>query len=108
MINFKQFQDVQMKVGLIKEAEDIEESNNLLSLKVDIGEEELRQIIAGLKNTSYNPDNLKGKKVIVVANLEPKKLLGYESQGMVLAASNDDQLTLLTVDQDIPVGAKIS
>jgi len=108
MINFKQFQDVQMKVGKIKEAENIEESNKLLLLKVDVGEDESRQIIAGLKETSYNPDNLIGKKVIIVTNLEPKELLGYQSQGMVLAATNDDNLSLLTVDQDIEVGSKIS
>ena len=88
-------------------AESIEKSNKLLKLQVAMGEEK-RQVVAGIAKY-VEPEELVGKKLILVANLKPAKLMGIESNGMILAASDEeDNLSLLTVDRDIASGAKIS
>ena len=73
---------------------------------MDIGVE-TRQVVSGIAKY-YTPEELIGKKVIMIANLKPAKLMGIESQGMILAASNENDLVLATVDGDIPVGSRIS
>lgn len=75
-------------------------------MKLKVGEE-TRQIVGGIARY-YTPEELIGKKIIIVYNLEPKKLKGIESQGMLLAASTEGKMSLLTVDRDIESGAKIS
>jgi methionine--tRNA ligase beta chain len=77
-----------------------------LKLAVDLGEENPRQIVAGI-GKNYEPDALVGKQIIVVLNLEPRKLMGFESNGMLLAAS-DEGPVLLTTDREVPPGAQIS
>ena len=77
----------------------------MLKLKVSLGKEE-RQIVAGIKKY-YKTDELVGKKIVVVANLKPAKLKGVESQGMVLAAGDDDIVRVLTVDDEVPDGSDI-
>jgi len=109
-ISIDDFSKVELKVGLIKSAERIE-GTRLLKLIVDLGSEE-RQIISGIAEY-YSPEQLIGKKVIVVANLKPKMIRGFESQGMILAAGckeDEDKgikPTLLTVDGDVPAGTRV-
>ncbi len=95
-ISIDEFAKVQLQVGQIKEAERIKGSDNLLKLQVDL-KDEVRQVVAGLAK-KYKPDEMVGKKVIVVANLEPAKLFGVESDGMLLAT---DSMELLTTDGEV-------
>jgi len=106
LITINDFKNVQLIVAKILSAERIDGADKLLKLQVDIGDEK-RQLVAGIAQY-YSVDELPGKKIIVLANLQKAKIRGVESQGMLLAASKSDKMTLLTVDQDIPVGAKIS
>ena len=96
---------VQLKVAKILEAERVPKSSKLLKLQVDIGSEQ-RQIVAGI-GKKYAPEDLVGKTIVVVANLKPAKLMGIESQGMVLAAGDKEGLSLLTVQEEIQVGSKV-
>jgi methionyl-tRNA synthetase len=98
---------VVLKVGQILEVEDIPKAKKLYKLTVDLGEENPRTIVAGIK-PYYRPEELKGKKVIVVANLKPKKLMGIESQGMLLAANDGENFSLLTVEKDVKNGTRVS
>ncbi len=106
-ITFDDFVKVDLKVAEIKACEDIEGADKLYKLTIDMGEE--RTIAAGIKQY-YSKEELIGKKIAVVANLEPRKLRGIMSHGMLLAASSDDRssIVLLTLDKDIPNGSKIS
>ena len=107
MINFETFKQVELKVAKVLEAERVEGSEKLLKLRVSLGTEE-RQIIAGV-GIKYQPENLVGKNIIIVANLEPRKLMSLESQGMLLAASNDNEgPVLLTVMEDVSPGSNIT
>ncbi|SMC09570.1 methionine--tRNA ligase [Nitratiruptor tergarcus] len=94
VITIEDFFKVSIKVGTIKEAEEVPKSKKLLKLLVDLGEEKPRQIIAGIKEF-YTPQDLIGEQVCVVANLKPAKLMGYLSEGMVLAARDEEGLTLI-------------
>jgi len=105
LISIDDFAKVQLRVAEVLEAERIKGADKLLKLQIKIGEER-RQIVAGIAK-HYTPEELIGKKIVVVANLKPAKLRGVESQGMLLAASNPEKLTLLTVDRDIESGARI-
>ena len=87
-------------------AEAVPKSRKLLRLTVSLGSEQ-RTLVAGIAE-HYAPAELVGKKVVVVANLVPAKLMGIESHGMVLAASTEGKLAVLTVDRDLPPGAKIT
>ncbi len=105
VISYDDFAKVSLKVAKVERAEKVKNSDKLLKITVKIGEE-CRVIVAGI-GKHYSPEELEGKKVVVVTNLEPRKLMGIESYGMLLAASNDEKLTLLTVDRDIEEGSKI-
>lgn len=108
-INFPDWEKIDLRVGKIIKAEDIEGADKLYKLSVDLGKElGKRTVCAGLKN-HYSKDELKGKKIILFANLAPRKLKGIESQGMVLAAVNDEQgkVILLSPEKDIDAGAKV-
>jgi methionyl-tRNA synthetase len=105
LIGIEEFLTVQLKVAKILEAERIPKSSKLLKLQVDVGTEQ-RQIVAGI-GKKYAPEELVGKTIVVVANLKPAKLMGIESQGMVLAAGENDMLGLLGVSEDLPPGTKI-
>lgn len=96
---------ISLKVAKVLEAEEVEGSDKLLKLKVSLGLEE-RQIVAGIKKY-YKPEELIGKKIVIVANLKPAKLKGIESQGMVLAAGDGDIVRVLTVDDEIELGADV-
>ena len=105
MIDHEAFSNVSLRVATIVSAEKVEKSRNLLKLKVDLGSEE-RTVVAGIAG-SYQPGELPGKSVVVVANLKPRKLMGIESQGMILAAQEDEELTLVTVDRPISPGSSV-
>ncbi|MCG0275066.1 MAG: methionine--tRNA ligase [Thermosediminibacteraceae bacterium] len=104
-ITIDEFAKVDLRVAEVLEASRIEGADKLLKLKVKIGDEE-RQIVAGIAK-HYKPEELVGKKVVVVANLKPAKLRGVESQGMLLAASSKEKVVLVTVEGDIEPGAKV-
>ena len=107
MISYEEFRKTELRVGKILEAERVEQSDKLLKLKVDLGTE-TRQIVAGI-GKHYQPERLVGTSIIIVANLEPRALMGLESQGMLLAASDEGKTTLVLVrpDNDIAPGSSV-
>lgn len=104
-ITIEDFAKIDLRVGKVLEAEKVEKADKLLKLKLEVGEE-TRQVVAGIAK-HYKPEDIIGKYVLIVANLKPVKLRGIESQGMILAASNDKELVLATVDNMIETGAKV-
>jgi len=104
VIEYEDFTKIDLRVAKILEAEAVPKSSKLLKLKIDIGEE--RTIVAGI-GKDYSPADLIGKKVVIVANLKPAKLMGVESRGMILATDTDQGLTILSFDKDAKTGAKI-
>lgn len=106
-ITFDDFKKLDLKVGEIKTAERVEGSDKLIRLEVDTGDEELRQLVAGI-GKSYEPDDLPGKLIVVLVNLKPKSLMGLESQGMLLAVATEDGVSILSPDKDVSPGSKIS
>ena len=105
LITIDDFFKIKLKVGKVIEAERVKGSEKLIKLIVDIGER--RQIVAGI-GKSYCPEELLGKSIIVVSNLKPAKLMGLESQGMLLAAtSSDGTISILTVDREVTPGSGI-
>jgi methionyl-tRNA synthetase len=105
-IAIEDFAKVEMRVGQVKTAERVPGADKLLQLQVDIGDE-VRQIVAGLA-LAYKPEQLVGRKVVVVTNLQPRKLRGVESNGMIVAASLPDGSPVLAgFLEDAPVGAKL-
>jgi len=106
LITIDQFFQVQLKVGTVVEAEEVPKSKKLLKLQVDLGEEKPRQIVAGIKEW-YSPDALKDTQVCVVANLKPAKLMGMLSEGMLLAAKDDEGLCLIRPEKPRKPGSAI-
>jgi methionyl-tRNA synthetase len=101
------FLKVDLRVGLVKFAERVKGSTKLMHMKVDIGEAEPRTIVAGIAE-AYEPGQLLNRKVVIVANLQPRKLKGIESNGMIVAASVDDgQPVLAGFHEEIPPGARL-
>lgn len=110
IINYEHFSKVLLKVGKIVAVEDIEGKDKLYKLTIDLGEAEARTLLAGIK-LHYSKEELLGKQVIVVANLEPKKMGALISQGMLLAAcetkDGKEKVSLLIPDKDIALGSDI-
>ncbi|HEY6248389.1 MAG TPA: methionine--tRNA ligase [Candidatus Angelobacter sp.] len=106
-ISIDDFLKVELRVGQVKSAEKVQGTDKLLRLEVDIGTE-VRQLVAGIA-LSYSPESLVGRKVVIVANLQPRKLRGIESNGMIVAASvgEDGKPVLAGFLEDVPVGAKL-
>ena len=104
-ISIEDFARVQLRVGQIIEAEKVKGSRKLVKLMVDIGSE-TRQVVAGIAE-AYTPEALVNKKIVLVANLKPAKLMGIESNGMVVAASVDGRPVLATFAEDVPNGAPL-
>jgi methionyl-tRNA synthetase len=101
------FLKVDLRVGLVKFAERVKGSDKLMHMKVDIGEPEPRTIVAGIAE-AYTPEQLLDRKVVIVANLQPRKLKGIESNGMIVAASvSDGKPVLAGFHEDIPPGARL-
>ena len=106
LISYDDFMKTQLRVAEVIEAEKVPRSEKLLKLKVRLDNEE-RQVVAGIAK-SYEPENLIGKKVVIVANLQPAKLMGLESKGMILAVeTNDGVLQVLTVSDSVNNGTRV-
>ncbi len=105
MINIDDFKKVELKVVKVLSAEKIEGSDKLLKLQVDLGVEQ-RQILSGIAK-HYQPEELVGKQIVIIANLEPRQMMGLESQGMVLAAGDGEVVSLLMPDKEIALGSEI-
>lgn len=108
-ISFEDWQKFDLRVGKVLDVEEIEGADLLWKISVDLGELGKRTICAGIKKY-YSKEELKGKKIIVFANLAQRKIRGIESQGMLLAAGDreDDKISLLTLEKDMPNGTKVS
>ncbi|NLX60052.1 MAG: methionine--tRNA ligase subunit beta [Phycisphaerae bacterium] len=106
-VTIQEFARLDLRVGEVVAAEAHPNANKLLVLKVNLGDLGERQLVAGLR-AHYQPEQLVGRKIVVIANLEPAVLRGVESQGMLLAASAADQVVFLTPEKDIAPGAKVS
>jgi methionyl-tRNA synthetase len=106
MISIEEFRKIELKIATVKSAEPHPNADKLMVLQVDLGGEQ-RQIVAGIRN-HYGPEELVGKQIVVVANLEPAKLRGLESQGMLLAASDEGGVIILTPEKSVQPGARVS
>ena len=106
MISIDDFRKVELRIATIKSAEPHPNADKLMVLQIDLGDEQ-RQICAGIRG-HYAPEELLGKQIVVVANLETAKLRGLDSQGMLLAASDGDRVIILTPDKTVLAGAKVS
>lgn len=106
-IKFEDFDKVEIRVAEVKEVAKVEGSDKLLKFRLDAGDGEDRQILSGIAKYYPNEQDLVGKKVQIVANLKPRKMMGLLSQGMILSAEHDGNLTLLTVDPSVPNGSQI-
>jgi methionyl-tRNA synthetase len=105
MINYDDFAKIELKIARVMEAEAVPDSDKLIRLQLSLGEES-RQIVAGI-GKAYAPEDLIGKEIVIVANLEPRKLMGVESNGMLLAASDEDGPVLLVPELDVPPGTGV-
>jgi methionine--tRNA ligase beta chain len=105
MVSIQDFMNFELIVAEIKEAIPHENADKLLVLKVDTGKDE-RQLVAGIKK-SYDPEQLVGKQVVIIANLEPAVIRGVESQGMLLAASDEDGIAILSPERKMALGSKV-
>ncbi|HEV8146565.1 MAG TPA: methionine--tRNA ligase subunit beta, partial [Bryobacteraceae bacterium] len=106
-ITIDDFIKVDLRVGLVQQASAVKGSDKLLHLFVDIGEPQARSIVAGIAE-AYKPEDLVGRKVVIVANLQPRKLRGLESQGMIVAASLENTKPVLAAFlEDVPIGARL-
>ena len=111
MIDFDTWRKLDLRIGQVLSAEPHPNADRLIVMQVDLGSEK-RQLVAGLKE-HYEPESLVGRKIVVLANLEPAKLRGVESQGMLLAAtdtseSGEQVVSILMSDRDVSPGSKIS
>lgn len=105
MITIEDFKKVEMKIGKILEVEEIEGSDKLLKLKVDFGEESPRQVLSGIK-AWYKPEDLAGKQACFVTNLEPRQMMGLESQAMIMAVGNESPV-LIVPNNEVSLGSSI-
>jgi len=106
-ITIGDFAKVELKVGKVTEVAEHPNADRLLVIKVDVGEDADRQLVAGIRS-HYSAENLVGKNVVVVANLQPAKLRGVESQGMLLAARSGEEVTVLTTEKEAAPGSSVS
>ncbi len=106
MIPIEEFKKLDLRIGTVKSAEPHPQADRLLILKIDLGSEE-RQLVAGIRG-HYTAEELIGKQIVVVANLQPAKLRGVESQGMLLAARDGEGIVILSPEKSVSAGAKVS
>jgi methionyl-tRNA synthetase len=107
-IGIEDFAKVELRVGQVKSAKNVEGTDKLLHLMIDIGEAEPRSIVAGIAK-AYEPESLVGRKVVIVANLKPRKMRGIESNGMIVAATGGNgNPSLAGFPDDAPIGARLS
>jgi len=106
MISIQDFQKVELKVGTVLSVEDHPNADKLMVIRVDTGEETPRTLVAGLK-PYYAYDELRGKQIVIVTNLEPAVLRGVKSEGMLLAAQEGDKVVVLTPEKPIAPGSGV-
>jgi len=106
VINYDQFSQMDIRIGNVISAEKVEKADKLLRLIIDIGEAEPRQVVAGIA-ASYTPEDMIGKNMVLLTNLEPRKIRGIESRGMILAATKDGKPIILSPEQVVPAGTKV-
>ncbi|MCJ7816691.1 MAG: methionine--tRNA ligase subunit beta [Candidatus Aenigmarchaeota archaeon] len=106
MVSFKEFQSLDLRVGRILSVDSVPNADKLYKLSVDMGDKKIT-LVAGLR-PYYKPEEMKGKKIIVVANLDPVILKGVKSEGMLLAAQEGNVVSLVTIDKDVKPGSKVS
>jgi methionine--tRNA ligase beta chain len=107
LINIDEFKKLEIKIGHILSAEKIEGADKLLKLSVDMGEEKPRQIVSGIALFFPEPGVLVGKKCAFAANLEPRVIRGFESQGMILAVNGEGFFSLLETSADVTPGSTV-
>ncbi|MCL4389491.1 MAG: tRNA-binding protein [Candidatus Marsarchaeota archaeon] len=107
MVNISEFSLLDIRVGKIVDVVDINSRKPMYGLKVDLGGLGIKNIAAGIKE-AYSKEGLMGKRVIVLANLEPKSIAGFVSEGMLLAAVDENSVSLLETDRDVQIGSKVS
>lgn len=105
MVTFKEFTQLDLRTGKVIEVADHPDADTLYVLKVDVGDNVI-QLVAGLKN-HYSPEQLQGKTIVVLTNLEPKTLRGITSEGMLLAARSENGVKVLTCDEPVSAGSSI-
>ncbi|OIP37956.1 methionine--tRNA ligase subunit beta [Candidatus Desantisbacteria bacterium CG2_30_40_21] len=105
MVTFDDFKKIEIRIGKIMSAQRVEGTDKLMQLEVDIGEER-RQIVAGIAH-AYTPEEIIGKEIPVLINLEPRKLRGIESQGMILAAIDGEMPVLLHPAKEVLPGSMV-
>ncbi len=105
-IGIEDFLKIDLRLAKVISAEKVEGSEKLLKLKLSLGDEE-RTVVAGIAKF-YSPEELVGKKILIVANLKPRKIFGIESQGMILAVSDGENMSVLVPDRDVAEGSKAS
>ena len=105
MINIDQFMEIDLRTATITAAERVPDTDRLMRLEVSLGDE-TRQLVAGIAG-SYEAEELPGRKIAIVANLQPATIRGVDSNGMILAASTDDGPVLVTFAEDVPDGARV-
>jgi methionine--tRNA ligase beta chain len=108
MIAIDDFRKIELKIGKVQSVEPHPNADRLLVLKVDLGAGEIRQLVAGVRPHYPDPQALVGRNVVVVANLQPAQLRGVESQGMILAATGGETVSILSPDREVPAGSKVS
>ena len=106
MISIEEFKKLDLRIGTVKSAEPHPQADRLLILKIDLGSEE-RQLVAGIRG-HYTAEELIGKQIVVVANLQTAKLRGVDSQGMLLAARDGEGIVFLSPEKSVSAGAKVS
>jgi len=106
MITIEDFMNVELKIAVIKEAQEHPDADRLYVIKVELDNGEVRTLVAGIR-PSYPKEDLIGKQVVVVTNLKPATIRGVESQGMILAASDDKGISVLMPDRELALGSRV-
>lgn len=104
MVTYEEFKKLEIKVAKIKEVTEHTNADKLYVLKIDVGEPQEKQIVAGIRNF-YKPEELIGKEIVVINNLEPAVIRGVESQGMLLAASDENGISVVSPLREVKVGS---
>jgi len=107
LVSFENFKKIDMRTGVIVEVERVPNTKKLYKVKVDLGELGIKQTVSGLVGY-YNKEELLNKNIIFLTNLEPAKIAGETSEGMLLAAEMEDKVVLLTTDREIENGARVT
>ena len=105
IVTIDDFKKIELKIARILSAEKIQDADKLLRLEIDLGSEK-RQIVSGIAQ-SYTPEQLIGKQIVVISNLQPRTLKGVESNGMLLAGQDENGISLLIPDRELPDGTGI-